>query len=104
PRASSRSRHHAWRATLPISLLALSACSPHASDGAHIPAARIEATQIEPVATIQELMQSEVDASADSIWGAVETTTTASGDEIKQPRTPEEWQDLRRNAIVLIEA
>jgi len=49
-------------------------------------------------------MQSEVDASADSIWDAVETTTTASGDQIKQPRTAGEWQDVRRNAIVLIEA
>lgn len=49
-------------------------------------------------------MQSEVDASADSIWDAVETTTTKSGEEHKQPRTPEEWQEVRRNAIVLIEA
>ena len=49
-------------------------------------------------------MQSEVDASADSIWDAVETTTSKSGDENKQPRTPEEWQEVRRNALVLIEA
>jgi len=99
----ARTHYSAWHRALPA-LLALSACSPHASDVAHIQAARIEAAQIEPVATIQELMQSEVDASADSIWDAIETTTTASGDEIKQPRTPEEWQDVRRNAIVLIEA
>lgn len=49
-------------------------------------------------------MQAEVDASADNIWDAVETTTTKSGDEDKQPRTPEQWQGVRRNAIVLIEA
>lgn len=49
-------------------------------------------------------MQSEVDASADSIWDAVETTTSKAGDESKQPRTAEEWQEVRRNAIVLIEA
>ena len=49
-------------------------------------------------------MQSEVDASADSIWDAVETTTSKAGDENKQPRTPEEWREVRRNAIVLIEA
>lgn len=105
PRPAPQFTHDlAWRRTLPALLLTVSACSPHASDVAHIPAARIEATQIEPVATIQELMQSEVDASADSIWDAVETTTTVSGDETKQPRTAEEWQDVRRNAIVLIEA
>ena len=49
-------------------------------------------------------MQAEVDASADNIWDAVETTTTPSGDETKQPHTPEEWLEVRRNAIVLIEA
>jgi hypothetical protein len=62
------------------------------------------ASALEPVATIQELMQAEVDASADSIWDAVETTVTKAGVETKQPRTPEEWQEVRRNAIVLIEA
>ncbi len=49
-------------------------------------------------------MQSEVDASADDIWDAVETTTSAAGEETKQPRTPEDWQDIRRKTIVLIEA
>ena len=49
-------------------------------------------------------MQSEVDASADDIWDAVETTTSAAGEETRQPRTPEEWQDVRRKTIVLIEA
>jgi hypothetical protein len=58
----------------------------------------------QPVATIQELMQAEVDASADSIWDAVETTVSQGGEERKQPRTAEEWQEVRRNAIVLIEA
>jgi len=50
------------------------------------------------------LMQDEVDASADSIWDAVETTITATGEENKQPHTAQEWADVRRNAIVLIEA
>lgn len=61
-------------------------------------------SSLQPVATIQELMQAEVDASADNIWDAVETTTTRAGDQNKQPRTAEEWQEVRRNAIVLIEA
>ena len=59
---------------------------------------------LQPVATIQELMQSEVDASADNIWDAVETTTGPTGEEHKQPRTDAEWQEVRRSAIVLIEA
>jgi hypothetical protein len=60
--------------------------------------------RLEPVATLQELMQAEVDASADSIWDAVETTTDRSGAQDKQPRTAEEWEDVRHHAIVLIEA
>ena len=49
-------------------------------------------------------MEAEVDASADSIWDAVETTTNRTGEEHKQPHTAEEWQEVRRNAIILIEA
>jgi hypothetical protein len=49
-------------------------------------------------------MQAEVDASADNIRDAVETTTNGDGEQIKQPRTAQEWQEVRRNALVLIEA
>jgi hypothetical protein len=49
-------------------------------------------------------MQAEVDASADSIWDAVETSAGPGGEEHKQPRTAEQWQQVRRNAIVLLEA
>jgi hypothetical protein len=59
---------------------------------------------LEPVATLQELMQSEVDASADNIWDAVETSTGPGGEEHKQPQTAAQWQAVRSNAIVLIEA
>jgi hypothetical protein len=82
---------------LAAALLSLWACSSQ-SPQAQRPNA------LQPVATIQELMQSEIDASADSIWDAVETTASAAGEVDKQPRTPEEWQQVRRNAIVLIEA
>jgi hypothetical protein len=61
-------------------------------------------TTVEPVATIQELMQAEVDASADGIWDAVETTIDRAGTQNKQPRTAEEWDDVRHRVIVLIEA
>ena len=84
-------------------LLVLSACSAHDPHPPQADHAHDVASSIQPIATIQELMQSEVDASADSIWDAVETTTGKAGEENKQPRTPEEWQEVRRNAIVLIE-
>jgi hypothetical protein len=77
--------------------LILAACS-----GRNVPSPTNGALQ--PVATIQELMQAEIDASADEIWDAVATTTTHSGEESTMPRTAEEWQAVRRNALVLIEA
>jgi hypothetical protein len=56
------------------------------------------------VATLQDLMQSEVDASADFLWDAVETDVTPKGEAQRQPHTAQEWQALRRQAIVLVEA
>jgi hypothetical protein len=79
-------------------LVALAGCSAHSAPTSHPESA------IQPIATIQELMQAEVDASADSIWDAVESTTSKAGEEEKQPRTAEEWEAIRRNTIVLIEA
>jgi hypothetical protein len=55
-------------------------------------------------ATIQEIMESEVDPAADFIWGSVAYYSTPTGTEDKQPRTGEEWAMVRRNAITLIEA
>lgn len=55
-------------------------------------------------ASIQELMQYEVDASADAIWDAAGTTLTREGLVEKRPRSDDEWKVLRRHAVVLLEA
>jgi hypothetical protein len=55
-------------------------------------------------ATIKDLMDSLVDPSADYIWDAVATTVTVKGKEEKYPRTDEEWKEVRRRAIHLMEA
>jgi hypothetical protein len=80
-------------------LVALSGCSSPPPPPQSLPS-----SVIAPVATIQDLMQSEVDASADEIWDAVETTSDQSGEHDKQPHTGEEWAAVRREVIVLIEA
>jgi len=49
-------------------------------------------------------MNSEIDPAADFIWDSVGTVITAAGTENRQPRTDEQWSDLRRKAIVLVEA
>jgi hypothetical protein len=54
-------------------------------------------------ATIQDIMDSMVDPAADYIWDAVATTMTAKGREEKYPRTDEEWKEVRRRAIQLME-
>ena len=54
-------------------------------------------------ATIKDIMDSLIDPAADYIWDAVATTVTAKGREEKYPRTDEEWKELRRRAIHLLE-
>jgi cytochrome c556 len=57
-----------------------------------------------PTATIKDIMDSMVDPGSDYIWDAVETTVSAKGVEEKAPHTDEEWKEVRRHAIMLIEA
>src|SRR6185295_5813247 len=55
-------------------------------------------------ATIKDLMDSVVDPGADFIWDSVETVVSAKGVEEKFPRNDEEWKQVRRHAIMLLEA
>jgi hypothetical protein len=54
--------------------------------------------------TIKDLMDSLVDPGSDYIWEAVETTVSAKGVEEKKPVTDEDWKEVRRHAIMLMEA
>jgi hypothetical protein len=53
--------------------------------------------------TIKDLMESIIDPSADVIWGAVGTIADKQGIQDLSPKTPEQWLDVRRAAIRLIE-
>jgi len=55
-------------------------------------------------ASIQDLMTSIVDPSADYLWDSVSVIGTADGVEQHQPRTDEEWLEVRHKAITLMEA
>ena len=59
---------------------------------------------LQPIATIKDIMDGTVDPSADVIWQSVETVVSAAGTEDKQPRTDEEWKNVRNNANRVIEA
>ena len=55
-------------------------------------------------ATIKDIMDSEVDPSADYLWESVATIVSANGVEEKRPRTDDDWKEVRRRAITLLEA
>jgi hypothetical protein len=60
--------------------------------------------QYAPVATIKDLMDAIVDPSADDVWNAVGTVVSPNGAEERAPRSDEDWTNVRRGAIRLVEA
>lgn len=62
------------------------------------------ASPFEPTAGIQDIMAGMIEPSAEFIWGSVSTTVTAEGVEEKQPRTDEEWSEVRRHALIVAES
>ena len=60
--------------------------------------------QLEPTAGIQDIMAYMIDPAADFLWESVSTNVTNTGTQEKQPRTDAEWNEVRRQAIILTEA
>jgi hypothetical protein len=59
---------------------------------------------VQITATIQDLMDAEIDPAADFLWGSVGFVSTRDGTEDKRPRTDKDWDTVRNQAIILIEA
>ncbi len=55
-------------------------------------------------ATVKDLMDSVVDPNADFLWKSVSTRSTAQGIIETAPKTDDDWKELRRHAIALLEA
>jgi len=53
--------------------------------------------------SIKEIMESVVDPSADALWGAVGTVLDKEGTHEMLPKTQEEWLDVRRAAVRIVE-
>jgi hypothetical protein len=53
--------------------------------------------------SIKDLMESIIDPSADTLWGAVGTVVDNEGIHEIFPKTQEEWQEPRRAAVRIIE-
>jgi hypothetical protein len=62
------------------------------------------ASPLRPTAGIQDIMAGMIEPAAEFIWNSVSSTVTAEGVEDKQPRTDDEWNEVRRHAIILTES
>jgi hypothetical protein len=58
---------------------------------------------LKPIAGVQDIMAGMIDPAADFLWASVSTTVTEGKTVEKQPRTEEEWAEVRRQAILLAE-
>ena len=66
-------------------------------------AATPTASPLKPIAGVQDVMAGMIDPAADFLWASVSTTVERGKTVEKQPRTDEEWAEVRRQAIVLAE-
>jgi hypothetical protein len=55
-------------------------------------------------ATVKDIMDSIVDPNADYLWDSVSTESSLKGVVEKAPKTDEDWKEVRRHAIALMEA
>ncbi len=83
--------------------LGLIACSPGAAPVRDPPALE-SAAPLRPIATVRDLMDGQIDPAADALWDAVAYVASDQGIEDRRPRTAADWQALRSQALVLIEA
>ncbi len=58
----------------------------------------------QPDLTIQQLMDTKVDPSADVLWDSVAFIATTKGEEDRRPRTAAQWDAVRRSALALLGA
>ena len=97
-------RSFSWLFGAGVTVLVAAACSAPKSDTpAAAPAATNTAAEFRTTATIKDIMDSVVDPSADYLWESVATIVTKKGTEERRPRTPEQWKEVRRRAIAMIE-
>jgi hypothetical protein len=62
------------------------------------------APEYRTTATVKDIMDSIVDPNADYLWDAVSTNSTAKGVIEHEPKTDDDWKELKRHTIALMEA
>ena len=86
-------------ATLSLCIFSADAAEPKKAEAGKVAAP----AQLAATATVQELMVA-MSAASGKIWNAVSVVNDESGTHDKTPSTPAEWQDLRRQAMLIAEA
>jgi hypothetical protein len=94
---------HLIRAAAVLACICLGACKQ--ADAPQATTATLAThAQLQPTAGIQDIMAYMIDPAADFLWESVSTSVSEAGTEEKQPRTPEEWNEVRKQAVILTEA
>jgi len=62
------------------------------------------APELAPAATIKDLMDAMIDPSAEYLFDTIVEIVDEKGIIDKTPKTDEEWQEVRRRALMLVEA
>ena len=78
-----------------VTLATVSCVQEEAADP--VPAFRI-------TAPTEDIMRYMIDPSADAIWDALVTEVTTEGVFTTEPETEEDWIELRRHAVILVES
>jgi hypothetical protein len=61
------------------------------------------ASYAQAFSSIKDLMESIIDPSADTLWGAAGTIIDKQGTQDLSPKTPEQWLDVRHAAVRIVE-
>lgn len=92
-------------AGLLASCLLQAACGNQASAPASSPnTASGAAAQFDTSIDTRQLMSWMIDPSSKVVFGAVASIVTEQGEENVQPRTDEEWNIVRNNAVIVLES
>ena len=91
-------RRFSWLLLIGLSVFIVVACNQSQPPPPPSPSSSFRLT-----ATIKDIMDSMVDPSADMLWESVATIVSAKGTEERRPKTDEDWANVRRAAIRLIE-
>ena len=85
-------------------VVALAGCAPKQQTAITAAASQSAApSPLKPIAGVQDVMADMIDPAADFLWESVSTTVEGNKTVEKQPRTDEEWAQVRRQAIILAE-